>query len=207
MKNAEKKRIGILGGTFDPVHLGHLIVAEDLRADFGLSRLIFVPARIPPHKSHKRITPGMHRLAMLRLAVRGRARLGVSDMELKRRGKSYTIDTIRGFKEYIDADYFFFAGSDAIRFLPQWKEVDSLLRECTFVLMVRPGHTLDDLSTVTKKLPPDSVARLHENFTVVRQVDISSTEIRKRVRAGLSISHLVLPSVEKYIRRHRLYLK
>ncbi|RKY29456.1 MAG: nicotinic acid mononucleotide adenylyltransferase [Planctomycetota bacterium] len=200
-----KKRIGILGGTFDPVHLGHLIVAEDLREDYGLSRLVFVPARIPPHKAGVKITPAGHRLAMLQLAVRGRRGLGVSDIELKRRGKSYTIDTIREFRKYIAAEYFFFAGTDSIQFLPKWKEVDSLMRECKFVLMVRPGFPLDQLSTVAESLSPAMVTHLQDNLTVVRQVDISSTEIRERVRAGLSISHLVPASVARYVTRHRLY--
>lgn len=207
MKRKQREKIGIFGGTFDPVHLGHLIIAEDLREAFDLARVVFVPARVPPHKARRRITPGAHRLAMLKAAVRGRKGFSVSDAELKRSGKSYTIDTIRQFKRRIDADYYFFAGSDSVRFLPQWKEVDSLVRECEFVLMVRPGHALDELSIAAKKLAPETLKRLEANLIIVRQVDISSTEIRERVRLGMSVSHLVPAAVERHIRRHRLYMK
>jgi nicotinate-nucleotide adenylyltransferase len=201
----EKERIGVFGGTYDPVHLGHLMIAEDLREAFGLSRVIFVPAHVPPHKAGKKITSGARRLAMLKSAVRGRKGLCVSDIELKRGGKSYTIDTIRRLKKEKDADYYFFAGSDAISFLPNWKEIDALVRECEFVLMVRPGHALDDLSIAARRLSPETLGCLERNFVIVRQVDISSTEIRERVRDGMEFSHLVPPAVARRIRESRLY--
>jgi len=205
MSKKQREKIGVFGGTFDPVHMGHLIIAEDLREFYDLSRVIFVPARVPPHKAGKAITPGEHRLAMLKLAVKGREGLEVSDMELKRAGKSFTIDTIRALKKKKDAEYFFFAGSDSIKFLPEWKEVDELLKECTFVLMIRPGFMLDEMSIAAKKLKRETIERLERNLTVVRQVDISSTEIRKRVRAGRPISHLTPPAVAQYIEKHKLY--
>jgi len=205
MSKKQRERIGVFGGTFDPVHMGHIIIAEDLREFYGLSRVIFIPARVPPHKAGKAIAPGRHRLAMLKLAVEGREGLEVSDMELKRHGNSYTIDTIRALKKKKGADYFFFAGSDSVKFLPQWKEVDELVKECAFVLMIRPGFMLDELSIAAKKLKRETLERLERNLAVVRQVDISSTEIRKRAGAGQPISHLTPPAVAKYIGKHKLY--
>jgi nicotinate-nucleotide adenylyltransferase len=195
----------VFGGTFDPVHLGHLIIAEDMREAYGLSRMIFMPARVPPHKAGKAITSAAHRLAMLRLAVEGRNGLEVCDMELKRPGKSFTIDTIRALKKTRDAEYCFFAGSDSVKFLPKWKEVDALVEECTFVLMIRPGFSLDDMSVVMKRLRPETLARLERNLAVVRQVDVSSTEIRQRARAGRPFSFLTPLAVAQYIKKHKLY--
>jgi nicotinate-nucleotide adenylyltransferase len=205
MNKKRKEKIGVFGGTFDPVHLGHLIIAEDLRGFFELSRVIFMPALAPPHKAGKAITSGRHRLAMLKLAVEGRAGLEVSDMELKRGGKSYTIDTIRALKKQKAAEYFFFAGSDSVKFLPRWKEVDALVRECTFVLMIRPGFMLDEMSIVAKKMKRETMLRLGQNVMVVRQIDISSTEIRKRAQNGQPISHLTPLPVAQYIKKHKLY--
>jgi nicotinate-nucleotide adenylyltransferase len=203
---SKRKKIGVFGGTFDPVHLGHLIIAEDLREFHGLDRVIFIPARVPPHKAGKAITSAEHRLAMLNLAVEGREGFEVSGMEIKRTGKSFTIDTIRALRKKEDAEYFFFAGSDSIKFLPQWREVDTLVKECTFVLMIRPGFLLDEMSIAAKKLKRKTLERLERNLIVVRQVDISSTEIRKRARAGRPFAHLTPPAVAQYIKKHKLYV-
>ncbi len=200
------KKIGIFGGTFDPVHRGHVIVAQDLREDFGLEKLLLVPVRIAPHKRRKKNSSPDHRLAMLRAAVRGRKGLGVSDMEIKRGGVSYTIDTVRALSGH-DTRITFFTGTDCIEYLPKWREIDALVRECRFVLMKRPGFDTGKLDSIKGRLKPATFKAIKENIVEIRQIDISSTDIRRRLRAGREISHLVPPAVAKYIAANRLYKK
>ena len=198
------KKLGILGGTFDPVHWGHIIIAQDLRETFRLDTVLFMPAWRAPHKRDKKTAPAPHRLAMLRAAIRGREGLAVSDIEIKRRGVSYTIDTVRKTASS-GTKIVFFAGMDAVRDLPKWREIDALVKECRFVLMKRPGFDGKLVEALKKKLRPATFRALRANVTDIRQIDISSTEIRRRLRRCLDISHLVPPSVAKYIAAKRLY--
>lgn len=170
------KRIGILGGAFDPVHIGHLMMAEAAADAFGLNKVIFVPANHSPFKSKKN-AGAQQRLAMVRAAVRGNARLGVSDIELKRGGVSYTVDTITHFKKaHPSAEMFFIIGGDNVQGLPRWKGIEALKKSVRFIVIERDWF------------------------------DVSSTLIRARLARRKSIRYLTPDSVIRYINQHRLYL-
>lgn len=190
-------RVGIFGGTFDPIHVGHLIVAEQARDRLALDRVVFVPARVPPHK------PGAsagaeHRFRMTVLAVEDNPGFAVSDLELRREGPSYTVDTLRALRaeESGDAQHYLLLGADSARDLEQWKDVDALLGDSTVVVLGRPGVEQDDL-------PPRVGARA--TFLPAPLLAISSTEIRRLVREGGTVRYLVPAPVEDYIRSEGLY--
>ena len=136
------KKLGILGGSFNPVHLGHLVLAETAREALGLERVIFIPAKLPPHKRAAALADGADRLAMVRLAVAGNPALAVSDIELRRPGVSYTVDTVRALREKLGAgtQIYFLIGMDTVAELAAWREVARLARLCKFVPLSRPGH-------------------------------------------------------------------
>ena len=200
-------KIGVLGGTFDPIHLGHLIVAADVRVKLGLSEVLFVPAGKPwlKLKEEEKITAAEHRLAMVRLAIKGNPYFKVSTMELDRPGPSYSIDTILELKNKLGqaVEIYFIAGPDALSELPQWKEPARLIEACQVVAIGRPGYAKADLSVLNASVPG---AAKRIMLLDVPQIDISSTEIRKRVAQGQSIRSLVPKAVEKYIQKHKLYL-
>jgi nicotinate-nucleotide adenylyltransferase len=187
-------RIGILGGTFNPVHLGHLLLAEGVREALGLDKAIFVPTYLPVHKECDDVVCARHRLEMLRLATRGYPQFTVSDIEIRRRGPSYTIDTVGALRKRFGrrSKLFFIAGSDALRGLKAWKEINRLLREVSFVVVPRPGYRI-------------SSKEKHLRFVKVKTISLSSREIRDRVRRGSSIRYMVVDTVRKYIEKHRLY--
>ncbi|MBM3156742.1 MAG: nicotinate-nucleotide adenylyltransferase [Chloroflexi bacterium] len=200
------RKIGVLGGTFDPVHLGHLIVAADVRAKLGLSRVLFVPAGKPwlKLKEEKKITAAEHRLAMVRLAIKGNPYFKVSTMEIDRPGSSYSIDTVSELKSKLGpkAEIYFIVGPDALAELPQWKEPARLIEACQLVAIGRPGYRKVNLRALERSVPG---AAQRIVLLDVPQIDISSTEIRKRVAQGQSIRRLVPEAVEKYIEKHKLY--
>jgi len=186
-------KIGILGGTFDPVHYGHLILGEQVQGQLGLDKVIFVPTYQPPHKDGRRILVARHRLRMAQLAVRRNRHLAVSDIEVRRRGTSYTVDTLRAIKKrYPGAQLYFICGSDLVNEIPTWKDVGEVHRLARFVLAKRPGYG--------RRLSGRPYRKIH-----VAQVDISSSLIRHLVRQGRSIKYLTPASVVRYIQRHRLY--
>lgn len=195
-------RLGVFGGTFDPVHMGHLIAAEDARAALQLDEVLFVPAGEPWFKSYRRITPARHRLAMVRLAIRDNRRFGVSDMEIRRDGPSYTIDTLAELRrERPDAELFVILGVDALREIDRWRQPRRLFQMATVVGMARPGSSLD-ISVLNAAIPGASDRlRLVDSALI----DISGTDIRRRVANGASIRYRVTPAVEQYIRDHNLY--
>ena len=198
-----QRKIGILGGTFDPVHVGHLIVAQTAREIFELNSVMFVPCATPPHKHAPKLCDARHRLAMIQLAIEWNAEFDVSDIELQRSGRSYAIDTIRSLNnEHHDAEIFFIIGSDTLKQLHTWRNIYDLLPLCRFVTFSRPGHELgpEDLN-LDKPWP----RRLLDDVIVGRHMDVSSTEIRYRIAEGLSIKYLVPPEVEMYIAEHNLY--
>lgn len=201
------KRIGVLGGTFDPIHLGHLIVAADARRKLKLSYVLFVPAGKPwlKLKEEGQITDGKHRLAMVRLAIKGNPYFKVSTIELDRPGPSYSIDTVLELKSKLGsrAEIYFIVGPDALAELPRWKEPGRLLEACQVVAIERPGYDRVNLRTLARSVPGASKRIMKLD---VPQIDISSTEIRKRVAQGQSIRRLVPEAVEKYIQKHKLYL-
>ena len=202
-----KTKIGILGGTFDPIHIGHLIVAEDIRQKLGLREVLFIPAGRPWLKIQegKPVSPAEHRLAMVKLAIAANPYFKVSTIEIDRPGLSYSIDTVLELKDKLSAgaEIYFIVGPDALAEFPQWKEPVRLLEICQVVGIGRPGHAQADLRKLERSVLGASQRIMLIN---VPQIDISSSEIRNRVAQGLSIRYLVPDAVEKYIAEHRLYL-
>ncbi len=202
-----KRKIGVLGGTFNPIHLGHLIVAEDIREKLGLREVLFIPAGQPwlKLKEEKHVSAAEHRLAMVRLAVASNRYFKVSTMEIDRPGPSYSIDTVSELKSKLGAgaEIYFIVGPDALAKFALWKDPARLLEACHVVGIGRPGPAQTDLRALETSLPGVS----HRIILIdVPQIDISSTDIRSRVSQGLSIRYLVPEAVEKYIAEHRLYL-
>lgn len=206
MKDASKSAIGVFGGTFNPVHMGHLILAQDALERLELSQVLFIPSHISPHKSPSAVLPARHRTAMLDLAVQDDIRFSVCDVELQRGGVSYSVDTLREIRSlYPGAAIHFIIGSDSLLELHLWKDVYELLSLCTVVAMVRPGSDRSALRPERLNLDPPWPERLLANVMAAHAVEISSSDIRRRVAEGLSIRYLVPPSVEMYIQEHRLY--
>jgi nicotinate-nucleotide adenylyltransferase len=194
-----------MGGTFDPIHYGHLVTAEAARTDFGLEAVIFVPSGSPPHKAGQALTPAHHRHQMVVLAVASNPWFRVSRVEIDRPGYSYTVDTVREFQHQYggDAEFYFITGADAIQEILAWHRVDELLARCQFIAATRPGYHLQSLGQVLGKLSPEQRLRIH--LLEVPALAISSTDVRQRVRSGRSIKYLVPEAVEQYIFDHGLY--
>ena len=201
-----KIKIGILGGTFDPIHMGHLIVAEDIRQKMGLREVLFIPAGRPWLKIQegKPVSPAEHRLAMVRLAIASNPCFKVSTIEIDRPGLSYSIDTVLELKAKLGAgdEIYFIVGPDALAEFPQWKDSARLVEICQVVGIGRPGHTQADLRKLGRSVPG---AAKRIMFINVPQIDISASEIRKRVARRFSIRYLVPDAVADYIARRRLY--
>ncbi len=197
--------IGVFGGTFDPVHNGHLAVAEEARTQLKLAEIIFVPAGQPWFKDGRPITPAPHRLAMLRLALAGKPYFKLSVAEIERAGPSYTVDTIAELREKLKKqdELFFILGCDSLKDLPRWHDAPRLIKLCYLVAAGRPGCTLPDLDALEASLPGIS-----RRVTILNrpQVDISASDIRERVARGQPIEHLVPAPVERYIKQQGLYL-
>lgn len=197
------RRIGILGGTFDPIHMGHLITGEIVRVSAALDEIIFIPAARPPHKENKGEAPAEDRLLMVQCAVEGNPSFSVSDIELKREGPSYTVDTIAVLSEQLrGAELFFITGADAMNDLYRWHDPVRLLHSCTFIVAARQGVELDE-SRLAEQFSPEQRSRIR--IVPTPHLEISSTVIRARVRAGRSIRYLVPRAVELYIEERGLY--
>ncbi|HLY23045.1 MAG TPA: nicotinate-nucleotide adenylyltransferase [bacterium] len=200
-------KIGIMGGTFDPVHYGHLVTADEARWRFGLSAVIFVPNRHPPHKDPRDVSAPEHRYLMTFLATVTNPRFAVSRLEIERPGPSYTIDTIHELRrQYPNDDLYYITGADALEQIlrGEWRETAQLLGLCRFIAANRPGYRLDQelWSSVTGPLR----AHLHNVHTLeIPAMAISSTDLRARVRDGRPIRYLVPEAVEGYIVKHQLY--
>ncbi|HEY8902433.1 MAG TPA: nicotinate-nucleotide adenylyltransferase [Chthoniobacterales bacterium] len=183
------ERVGLFGGSFDPIHIGHLILAREAREQLGLDRVIFIPAAISPHKMNREPAPALARLEMVRAAVEGEPGFEVDDCEIRRQGPSYTIDTIRHFRERSPADeLFYFIGADNLPSLDTWREIEELRRLVQFVVLER-----------------ESGGGQCEFPRVYRQIDVSSTEVRNRVARGQSIRYLLPYRACEVIYRQGLY--
>jgi len=217
---AGEKRIGIFGGTFNPIHQGHLRGAEEIREAFRLQEVIFIPAAIPPHKRMRGIIEIHHRFEMVRLAILKNPRFRASDVELKRPGKSYSIDTIRHFlKEYPDSHLFFILGRDAFMEIETWKDFQGLFSLSSFIVMARPGfHETSHGAQLPKGLirffryDQKLKAWLHPSghalhFEEITFLDISSTKVRELIEEGKSVKYLIPAEVEAYVQKHGLYGK
>lgn len=185
--------IGILGGTFNPIHIGHLILAEEAREKLNLEKIIFVPAYLPPHKDNSDIAPAPYRLRMIELAIKGNKNFLVSDVEIKRDGKSYTIDTITEFRKIYSHDQLYFIiGSDLLKYLAEWKDVDQVIKLVKFIVVTRPGFPLESIPS-------------YINTMAIRAVDISAYEIRQCIKENRSFRYLVAEAVYDYILKRKLY--
>jgi len=206
MNTLTSGRIGILGGTFNPVHLGHLILAQNALEMCDLSRILLIPCATPPHKNTTGLLAARHRLAMLQAAVEDDLRMEVSDLEISRGGVSYAIETIAELRRQMPGrDLVFIVGADALPELHLWRDVYSLLALCTLIPFTRPGTPITDLSADRLELDPPWPERLLERLTSGTDVDISSSDIRHRIAEGMSIRYLVPSPVEMYIAEHGLY--
>ncbi len=190
-------RIGIFGGSFDPPHVGHLIIAEEARERLNLQKVFFVPAFIPPHKPNAARSNPEHRLQMTKLAIAGNDALEVSDIELRRKGISYTVDTLREFKQrFSKAELFLIVGADNLLDLDSWKSPDEIRELASLAVYRRRGF---DDSQKLKAMEKDIY------FLQGTPLDFSSSEIRRRVANGKSLRYLVPEKVEQYILTHGLY--
>ena len=197
-------KIGVLGGTFDPVHRGHVAVAETARDALSLSKLLMVPAGQPPFKDGGPISPAEYRLAMLRLAIEGITGVEVSDIEVERPGPSYTVDTIAELRtQYRDSDeIYFIIGWDTLEQFPAWREPERILNMCRLAAVPRPGWDRPDIRALEVKLPGISERTMYLDEP---HADISASAIRKMVEDGQSIEDLVPEPVAEYIKEHKLY--
>jgi len=203
MFEGEGLRIGIMGGTFDPIHFGHLITAEEVRLAFQLDEVVFVPCGTPPHKKDYALTPAWHRYLMVELAVADNPRFRTSRVEVDRDGPSFTVDTIREFRDEYGqhVQLYFITGADAILEILTWRENRTLLELCRFIAATRPGYALGELD---RRLGPEFAARIDQ--VTVPGIEISSSDIRARVREGKPIQYLTPRPTVSYIRKHGLYL-
>ncbi len=197
--------IGVLGGTFDPIHKGHIVVAEETRARLNLAEVLFIPAGQPWLKEGSPILAAEHRVQMVRLAIADKPYFKLSTVEIDRAGPSYTVDTITELQAQLGAgdELFFILSRDTLAQLPQWREPSRLIEMCRLVAVPRPGYLLPDLNSLEA-----IISGLSQRLILLDkpEVDIGATEIRTRVAQGLSIRHLVPEPVDEYIRQHRLYL-
>ncbi len=198
-------RIGLMGGTFDPIHYGHLVAAEGARHALGLDRVFFVPAACPPHKVGRPITAAHHRHTMTLLATLSNPAFAVSTIELDRPGPSYTIDTLAVFRHEWGpaADLTFITGADALLEILNWRAPEELLAAARFVAATRPGYSPEGLEAVRQRLPENLRPRI--TTLEVPALAISSSDLRYRVRQGCPIKYLVPELVEDYIRKEGLY--
>lgn len=194
-------RLGILGGTFDPIHFAHLLVAEDARVQIGLDRVLFMPNGTPAHKSAAETTSPEHRVAMVERAVRANPAFEASRLEIDREGPSYTADTLAALHEANPgAALFFLTGSDAVAEIATWHRPEEVLRLSTIVVAARPGYSLDWLRGVLEPRYMERLVPLSSAY-----LDISATAIRERARRGLPVRYLTPDPVAAYISEHHLY--
>lgn len=196
------QRIAIFGGTFDPIHIGHLAIAEDARWALGADRVLFVPAAQQPLKAPQHGATAVQRLAMAQLATAGNPYFAVCDLEIRRGGVSYTVDTVTAIKaQHPDADLVFVLGADAVSLLPRWHQIERLLDLCRFAVVQRPDYDLS-LDALTRTLPA-----LTGRIMVIDgpALTISASEIRDRLHAGQPVRYHLPHAVWQYVEQHRLY--
>ena len=199
-------RIGIFGGTFDPVHYAHLLLAEQCREQCSLDEIWLIPAGSPPHKESKGISSGKQRREMLDFAIAGQPAFVVKDLELHREGPSYTVETMRQLKASHPHDEFFLiVGADSVRDLHTWREPEAILEMATLIGVNRPNISLPDLTELTQKFGEIVLSKII--WVTMPGMDISSTEIRKRILENNSVRFMTPRAVEVYIHNNRLYLE
>jgi len=202
------EKIILFGGTFDPVHTGHIVVAEAAAEKIGASMVSLIPARRSPHKEQKPAAPDNDRIAMLKLAVAGKSLFQISPVELNRAEPSYTIDTIRYFRRRLGPDcrLYWLIGADMLKDLPKWYKINELLNECNISVMYRGGFGRPDFDTLAGKLNAENIEKLRQNMIETPLIEISSTDIRQKISQNQDVSKFLHPDVLDYIKTHRLYL-
>jgi nicotinate-nucleotide adenylyltransferase len=206
----QAEKIGIMGGTFDPIHFGHLLPAETALEVFSLNKVLFIPSGQPPHKGDRRVSPSEHRYAMTLLATEDNPRFEVSRVELDRGGLSFTVDTLQTLRESYGCatEFYFITGVDAITEIFLWKSWKSLFDLCHFVVAERPGYDLKEFFRQVRTYGDDFYSKVGERVHAMPcpLLEISSTDIRRRVAGGSSVRYLVPRAVADYISKTGLYL-
>jgi len=196
-------RLGIMGGTFDPIHIGHLACAEQVRENLNLDAVIFIPAGVPVYKKHLSVTPAHHRFEMCRLACGSNPLFDASSIEIDRVGDTYTVDTLRELRAYYpdNVELYFITGADAVFHIIQWHESSAIADLANFIAVTRPGYALSD----EQKSALERHSRFSITYTEVTALAISSSDLRLRVKEGKSIRYLTMQCVSDYIINHGLY--
>lgn len=198
-------RLGIFGGSFDPVHYGHLLLAECCRDERRLDRVLFVPAAVPPHKQGRVLTTADARVAMLELAISGNAALGLSRYEVDRGGVNYTVDTLTHLRhEHPDAELFFLMGADMLSDLPHWRNAAAVC-QLALPIVVRRGPAVPDFDCLRNIATPERTEEIRRHQVEMPAVAVSGTEIRRRVAQRLTIRYQTPAAVEQYILANGLY--
>ncbi|MGX7143689.1 nicotinate-nucleotide adenylyltransferase [Enterococcus saccharolyticus] len=193
IRTSPRKQVGILGGTFNPVHIAHLITADQVGKALGLETVALMPSNQPPHQDEKKTIDASHRLQMLELALADNPLLTIEPIELQRAGKSYTYDTMKLLTEQNpDTDYYFIIGGDMVEYLPKWYKIDELMQMVNFVGVRRPNYATETPYPII--------------WIDVPLMDVSSTQLRKKIAQGCSVNYLVPPNVVNYIQEKGLYL-
>lgn len=198
--------IGIMGGTFDPIHVGHLVIAETVRESLGLGEILFIPTSNPPHKDNSKITDAAHRFEMVKLAVEDNPYFHASDVEISREGTTYSVDTLALLaQEYRnDRDYIYIIGADTVWDLVNWYKFEEVFSLCGFAAVQRPGYDLNRLKKRINILERKYSADIM--YVEAPSIDISSTEIRQRIEAQKSVKYMVPDKVIKYIYENKIYM-
>lgn len=196
-------RLGIMGGTFDPIHIGHLACAEQVHENFGLNGVIFIPAGTPVYKKEQRVTPAADRLAMCELAVASNPSFDVSALEIEREGDTYTVDTLRQLRDHYpsNVELYFITGADAVFNIIRWKESSAIAKLAHFIAVTRPGYVISE--------EQKEYLSHHSDFSIsyseVTALSISSSDLRRKLSEGKSIRYLTMFNVYEYIQEHHLY--
>jgi nicotinate-nucleotide adenylyltransferase len=200
----QPERVGVLGGTFDPIHIGHLLLAEETRLALRLDQVVFIPAGQPWRKAGRRITPAADRLAMVELAIAGNPAFAVSRIEVERQGPTYTVETLEGLRQQCGPEtrLWFILGSDALEDLPNWREPQRILSLARLAVAGREADDRSAIEALEQRLPG---LRTRVDGVPMPRVEISSSELRRRLHSGVTARYWLPESVEKYIQRHRLY--
>ncbi|MGL6225778.1 MAG: nicotinate-nucleotide adenylyltransferase [Thermoguttaceae bacterium] len=199
-------RIGIFGGSFDPIHLGHLLLAETCLHVFQLNRIIFVPTGRSPHKPNQTVLRGDERAEMINLAVSGYSEYSVSRFEIESNSVCYTVETLRHFQAtLLDPELYLILGADSFNDLPYWNQTAEICRLAIPIVAFRPGYTPPYFEALSQFVPQNRLALFRDHLVAMPQIDISSSQIRTRIAQGKSIRFQTPRVVESYIQTHRLY--
>jgi len=201
------KRLGIYGGSFDPVHTGHLVIAEMACQECKLDKVLFIPAGSPPHKTNRKLAPPEERYDMVRLAIEGNPFFEASTIEIRREGRSFTIDTLKSLREIYSSDWEFWLiiGMDSLMEIRAWRDSFQIMQMCKLAVYPRSGYLIDRCYKEAESLKRETGVEIV--FISGPIIEISSSDIRKRIEAGKSIRYLVPESVHNYIQEHSLYMQ